>query len=237
MSFRDFLQEDVKKLKVTDDFIKYSENLQLLIKKHNLFKEQIMWRGFNIKGLFGPAFYVDNSKKTKHIGNVFSDLEKSTASEISTKLKIKNPVFLTTDYDSAKFFGAPFIVIPDAPYKIFTSPIVSDMLSVGRSSLKDLGIGSSEVALDKLPHDEFDIAIKMLLKTYVPKAKISGRNEGILDTVGYYMGSVHGISTMTNKDKFNKIKTNSDYKTYSNLYSALSSYIRQMKYQNSKQKF
>ena len=131
-----------------------SKDLLPLIKA--LGTKRLVWRGMS--GTQNLA-KVDNSDKVGFRGGL-----KDSSREIMKHLGIKNPSFASLSYGTARFFGAPSIMIPVAPFKAYQSEKVRDMAS------------------------DFEVSPREISDTYNERMDLDGV-EIVFDIQTYYMVS------------------------------------------------
>lgn len=120
----------------------------------------ILYRGFNVK-MSGPITHVVEDRPTfkGNLENVTALIEKLKKDK---NFISPNPTFVSTSYDKAKFFGAPYIFIPKNPYRLFQNPNIDDLWSNNDTISADDADGYNDVtgnysgAYDELIADSKD---------------------------------------------------------------------------------
>lgn len=150
--------------------------------------QKIVWRGFNSKSS-APILVIGNASKTSFAG---ADSNEGKTGDLIKQIGIKNPAFGTTNLETAQFFGPPMVIIPTKNSTHWQNKNVND---AGH--------------LDDSLTDE-DIA--KLAKGY--NQSITSNSEIIFDTKEYFLVNPIPIIKLTRTDKFAKIKSITDLKTY-----------------------
>ncbi len=100
-----------------------AEKVMQQIKKYNLWKTKVIYRGFSGNNAFNGVVRVTNDRSGFY-GMIDNDLRNF----IKKDLKIKNPTFATTDEFQSKMFGSTNIYVPGDNERYFVNPVVRDGL-------------------------------------------------------------------------------------------------------------
>lgn len=172
----------------------------------------IIWRGFKSKNKLGQIKIITNDGRGGFRGKIFPSAEK-----IIKGLKIKNVAFGTYLSMSARFFGLLYIMIPIRPFVAYQSNELKDIAGIPRL----LGL-----RVEKIPDNE----IKKIIKSYEKVLAKYPYSEVIFDIKKYYLISVDSILNLTKRNKFRKIKSINDLKTYVDVKKLVLDYKNQIEY-------
>lgn len=195
--------------KFDKDELKTIEEILEVIKKGNLYKQKVLFRGFgNTKQLF--------SEVTNTRSSFYGGLNDNVSKFISKYLKVKNPTFATRDIFQAGMFGDTYLFVPGEKNTLYYSQTVRDILA-------DMGF-----------KEKSDEDLKGWTDNYkkVPFNKLAPQHKGevIISAKKYYLVNWRILSTDF-KSKFHKPKPWNEDLTYQDVFDTLKAYLSLAKWQ------
>lgn len=201
LTFKEFLNEKIIS-KFDKDELQTAKEIMDVIKDNSLFKDQVLYRGFN--GMRQNFAEIANDRS-----GFYGGLNTNVTTFVKNHLKVKNPTFATTDTTQASMFGAVHIFLPHSNDIIFHSDKIRDIL------------------VDMPNEEQTSEELKAIEKEY-NRSNISklGKNKGefIVDSKKYYLINYLGLTSSFNS-KFFKSKSTIEKMTYGDVYEALKSYV------------
>ena len=225
MRFHNYLTEEVKYISDTKESIDIITSLM----KNNpkLFKLPVIWRGWLTKTLFYCADVSGADQREMMRGMTgLPDKWKSGTMRDWVKDVVKGlgfvPVCCSYSYNQASFFGNPCVVIPEAGFKMYQNPEVSDIKVVNPGSTSTNGVHMTT-------YDYTDEQLQKILDGY--KEDYSDNNKEILLKCGsYYLVNASRMLWVTRNSKYNKIKEAKDIHTYQQLLDVVYNFKSYMKW-------
>jgi hypothetical protein len=205
MKFKDFLECSTNEAvisKFDKDLLETAEDILTTIKKENLFKSKVLYRGFSS---LRQDFAEITNNRNSFYGSIRDDIKKF----ILNTLEIKNPTFVTTDITQASMFGKVYIFISENSDYVYSDEV--------RDILSDMTFK------DEKDYDE----AKQLYKRSTNIPNTSG--EVMVDTKKYFLVDYIGLSKSF-KSKFFKPKTSIENLTYQDIYDLIKAYVSITKY-------
>jgi len=175
MTFREFLISEDVISKFDKDELQTAKDIIQIIKKGNLQKHKVLFRGMN-----GVNDYI--AEVTNNRSSFYGSLSKNTSEIIKKYLKVKNPTFATFNQTQALMFGKVYIFIPELSDTIYLNKEVRDIMSETNSTEFDSDNAKKIFASE---YKDYNIS-------NIPNAK----NEVIVDSEKYYLVNYTGLSGM-----------------------------------------
>jgi hypothetical protein len=184
-----------------------------------LSSQPVLWRGFHYqKGGYvkvpgvNMVALVTNKKQRTFRGSSHGFEKHEAVEAVISGICDNAPVFCSNNYDKAKFFGSPYLVLPIPQFKVAHSQEIHDIGTI-TSKRTPTGGGGNTVTKAEYTEDQVQQMIDSYTISTNKVTSISGYSEVILDCKKYGLIDINSLIRM-NRSKFLKIKRAEDVHTY-----------------------
>lgn len=208
MRLDNFIKEGIVASKNTKESLDMFEDAIQCIKKFNLWNDDIVWRGFGSKAIYGYILKISNDRSG------FRSSWNEVVLEIMKQLGITSPIFTTKTFNNARFFGTPRVFIPKDNFKTYVNPNVPDLRDISDR----VTIHSTKGIEERYPRNPIEVAKEFIqIQNGFPNTLKTDWQEMIITTSEYYLISPQSLIDFSKKGRYSKIKNISEIDKYNDV--------------------